>query len=222
MKQWIFDGIITVPIPKWCFDCDNSMTRRSNIILPVPLWWCGLWWHHFDVETITSNLQYRWYHVDDINSQNHNKKSTVVTACCQDTVAPQHYYFSSYIMKFASLSTYALLVAFSPNASSFVPNAARPPASTSISTISFNDVIHASAAARPSSELNLFGSRWRKTRKINSQSGAGKPPITESEVRGLFELWNSALATGDSRIVASRYTKVRRIRCSLFAIAAVI
>ena len=32
--------------------------------------------------------------------------------------------------------------------------------------------------------------------------------ITEKEVRALFELWNSALATGDSRIVASRYIKV--------------
>ena len=32
--------------------------------------------------------------------------------------------------------------------------------------------------------------------------------ITEEEVRALFDLWNSALATGDSRIVASCYTKV--------------
>jgi len=32
--------------------------------------------------------------------------------------------------------------------------------------------------------------------------------ITEEEVRALFDLWNSALATGDSRIVARRYTKV--------------
>lgn len=31
-------------------------------------------------------------------------------------------------------------------------------------------------------------------------------PITESEVRGLFELWNDALATGDSKIVANRYS----------------
>jgi hypothetical protein len=31
--------------------------------------------------------------------------------------------------------------------------------------------------------------------------------ITEKEVRALFELWNSALATGDSRIVADRYIK---------------
>eukprot|EP00804_Cyclotella_cryptica_P007255 CCRYP_017858-RA/>CCRYP_017858-RA protein AED:0.04 eAED:0.04 QI:277/1/1/1/1/0.75/4/1480/212 len=110
-------------------------------------------------------------------------------------------------MKFTSFSTYALLVAFSPNASSFVPSAARPPARSSTSPLSFSDVVHVTAAARPSSELNLFGSRWRKTRQINSQSKAGKAPITESEVRGLFELWNSALATGDSRIVASRYTK---------------
>jgi len=32
-------------------------------------------------------------------------------------------------------------------------------------------------------------------------------PITESEVRNLFELWNDALATGDSSIVANRYSK---------------
>jgi len=32
--------------------------------------------------------------------------------------------------------------------------------------------------------------------------------ITDKEVRALFDLWNSALATGDSRIVARRYTKV--------------
>ena len=30
--------------------------------------------------------------------------------------------------------------------------------------------------------------------------------VTEAEVRSLFYLWNDALATGDSRIVASRYS----------------
>ena len=35
--------------------------------------------------------------------------------------------------------------------------------------------------------------------------------ITETEVRGLFDLWNAALATGDSKVVAGRYTKVRRV-----------
>ena len=33
------------------------------------------------------------------------------------------------------------------------------------------------------------------------------PDITETEVRALFELWNQALATGDSRLVAHRYIK---------------
>lgn len=52
--------------------------------------------------------------------------------------------------------------------------------------------------------LNLLGSRWLSD-KI---SGKADADITEKEVRALFELWNQALATGDSRIVASRYTKV--------------
>jgi len=37
--------------------------------------------------------------------------------------------------------------------------------------------------------------------------------ISEKEVRALFDLWNSALATGDSAVVANRYTKVRGYRC---------
>ena len=113
-------------------------------------------------------------------------------------------------MKFTSISTYTLLLlAFSPGASSFVSNAGRFPARPlSTAPRSFTNVIPVSQVAHSSSELNLFGSRWRKTRQINSESKVGKAPITESEVRGLFELWNSALATGDSRIVASRYTKV--------------
>ena len=32
------------------------------------------------------------------------------------------------------------------------------------------------------------------------------PSLTEPEVRALFQLWNDALATGDSRIVAKRYS----------------
>ena len=57
-------------------------------------------------------------------------------------------------------------------------------------------------------ELNLFGLRlrWCKNNKMSSSIDAD---INEKEVRALFELWNSALATGDSRIVASRYTKVK-------------
>ena len=43
--------------------------------------------------------------------------------------------------------------------------------------------------------------------RFNSDAKANGSGITEDEVRALFSLWNSALATGDSRIVASRYTK---------------
>ena len=32
-------------------------------------------------------------------------------------------------------------------------------------------------------------------------------PITEEEVRGLFQLWNSALATEDPDAVAARYAE---------------
>jgi hypothetical protein len=35
----------------------------------------------------------------------------------------------------------------------------------------------------------------------------GSKDISEPEVRALFNLWNNALATGDSRIVAKRYAK---------------
>ena len=50
-----------------------------------------------------------------------------------------------------------------------------------------------------STELNLFG--------FGKKAAAPADAPTEAEVRALFELWNQALATGDSRIVASRYSK---------------
>ena len=49
--------------------------------------------------------------------------------------------------------------------------------------------------------INLFG--FGKT--VDAPTSTD---ITEKEVRALFELWNSALATGDSRIVANCYTRV--------------
>merc|ERR1711966_132476 len=60
--------------------------------------------------------------------------------------------------------------------------------------------------ARTSTSLDLFGSNWLKARMFNAPAKGGDD-ISEKEVRALFELWNDALATGDSRIVASRYTK---------------
>eukprot|EP00573_Skeletonema_grethae_P003186 CAMPEP_0201687460 /NCGR_PEP_ID=MMETSP0578-20130828/1516_1 /ASSEMBLY_ACC=CAM_ASM_000663 /TAXON_ID=267565 /ORGANISM="Skeletonema grethea, Strain CCMP 1804" /LENGTH=591 /DNA_ID=CAMNT_0048171619 /DNA_START=13 /DNA_END=1788 /DNA_ORIENTATION=+ len=60
--------------------------------------------------------------------------------------------------------------------------------------------------ATSSSALNLFGMNTLKAKMFNKPAKSSAD-INEKEVRALFELWNSALATGDSRIVASRYIK---------------
>ena len=70
-----------------------------------------------------------------------------------------------------------------------------------------NNVSSAARVTRTPTELGLFG--LSKAERFNSPAKSSGD-ISEKEVRALFELWNSALATGDSRIVASRYTKVRR------------
>lgn len=43
--------------------------------------------------------------------------------------------------------------------------------------------------------------------KVSYTPGSAAPAVDEEEVRALFSLWNNALATGDSRIVAKRYAK---------------
>jgi hypothetical protein len=40
-----------------------------------------------------------------------------------------------------------------------------------------------------------------------SSSSSNTQQISEGQVRSLFYLWNDALATGDSRIVARRYAE---------------
>ena len=112
-------------------------------------------------------------------------------------------------MKF---SMFALLLARSANA--FAPSGIASTARLSSTTAaaSLKDLAvnvpggRVQAPTRPATELNLFG--MGKSKKFNS-SAKVDGEITEKEVRALFELWNAALATGDSRIVASRYTKVR-------------
>jgi len=56
--------------------------------------------------------------------------------------------------------------------------------------------------SRNAGESSTALNGWRQ--KIFGKSEA-KSDISESEVRALFSLWNNALATGDSRIVAKRY-----------------
>lgn len=64
-------------------------------------------------------------------------------------------------------------------------------------------VVTAPIAFKPSTtSLNLFGRLFGAKRTI-----APPQEITESQVRGLFYLWNDALATLDSSVVAKRYSK---------------
>ena len=112
-------------------------------------------------------------------------------------------------MKFSSATLLASLFA---TTSAFAP-AATPSGTVLARSASLRDLVTASSvsnpssfsAARKSTEMNLFGRN--KGKSINSKA-AVDGDITPKEVRALFELWNAALATGDSRIVASRYTKV--------------
>ena len=98
-------------------------------------------------------------------------------------------------MKFTTAATLLSLLA---TTSAFAP-----------STTTLQRTISPQVAIRPTTELNLFG--FGKAKKFNKAAKIDGE-ITPKEVRALFELWNAALATGDSRIVASRYTKVRSFR----------
>jgi hypothetical protein len=60
------------------------------------------------------------------------------------------------------------------------------------------------AAPASATELNM-GLRSFFSRKAKVAKSTAGSDITKDEVRALFSLWNNALATGDSRIVASRY-----------------
>ena len=60
--------------------------------------------------------------------------------------------------------------------------------------------------------LSCFEDPLSKAKKLGTKINAkamvkDEHDISEEEVRALFSLWNSALATGDSNIVASRYTE---------------
>mmetsp|Transcript_2685 Transcript_2685/g.3877 ORF Transcript_2685/g.3877 Transcript_2685/m.3877 type:complete len:614 (+) Transcript_2685:136-1977(+) len=83
-------------------------------------------------------------------------------------------------------------------ASAFAPSTRFGAQPSAIKTISVNPVEYVSSTS--STSLNLFKKKFNAPAAVEGE-------ITEAEVRALFSLWNSALATGDSRIVASRYTK---------------
>ena len=57
-----------------------------------------------------------------------------------------------------------------------------------------------------STELNM-GLRSFFSRNKKQTKSTAEPDISKEEVRALFSLWNNALATGDSRLVSSRYAE---------------
>lgn len=112
-------------------------------------------------------------------------------------------------MKFASI---AVAITLAASASAFAPNAGISSTRVATTNSPLSDIVSTSpvATSTRNTELNLFGLKTLKAKVFNSSAKASGD-ITEKEVRALFELWNSALATGDSRIVASRYTKVSHL-----------
>lgn len=86
--------------------------------------------------------------------------------------------------------------AFTPSSISKTVFTSAPRAFRTVATSKFD--------LNTSTSLNLF--QKIKHRKFNSDAKISEEIIDEAQVRALFSLWNSALATGDSRIVASRYT----------------
>ena len=107
-------------------------------------------------------------------------------------------------MKFTS---FILAITLATKATSFVPQAATPLIRSLANKPNEQLVTEAYAIPTSSTSLNLFG--FGASKLASPAEAKGKP--TEAEIRALFELWNSALATGDSRIVASRYTEVSNI-----------
>ena len=98
-------------------------------------------------------------------------------------------------MKFTNSALFAIAaVAATSGVSAFAP------ATPVVSRMSSADVAAPTSATELNMGLRSFFSRKSKIAK--STAGAD---ITKDEVRALFSLWNNALATGDSRLVASRY-----------------
>ena len=62
------------------------------------------------------------------------------------------------------------------------------------------------ASAPPADMLNVLGDPFRADPAITVSKPAATSDISNEEVRALFELWNDALQTGSSTIVASRYS----------------
>lgn len=104
------------------------------------------------------------------------------------------------------LSTnFAIFVAAIGTVHAFTPNAAR---NAQFGVTSTSSPLSVKLGEQSSTSLKVFKRLRNKLSKGKSSAVASSEDlISKEEVRALFSLWNDALATGDSRIVASRYTK---------------
>jgi hypothetical protein len=98
-------------------------------------------------------------------------------------------------MRIAVLSVLAVTAAAF---TSTAPSVSKGGTSSVVNTVRPSFGLYASVANKVSKEDKVQTSS-------TSSSTAKKSDITPEQVRNLFGLWNDALATGDSRIVASRY-----------------
>lgn len=98
-------------------------------------------------------------------------------------------------MKFSTAATFALAAA---GVNAFTP--AFKPAAKAISSSSLNGIFYLDDVYVPTESPDDLPP---------GAIPAMSPPseISEGQVRALFYLWNDALATGDSRIVAKRYSE---------------
>jgi hypothetical protein len=55
--------------------------------------------------------------------------------------------------------------------------------------------------------MGIFSEFFGSSSSSTAPPSVTTPDISEGQVRALFYLWNEALATGDSRIVARRYSE---------------
>jgi hypothetical protein len=100
-------------------------------------------------------------------------------------------------MRIAVLSVLAVsAAAFTSTA----PSVSKGGTSSVMNTVRPSFGLFASVANKVSKEDKV-----QTSSSTSSSSTAKKSDITPEQVRNLFGLWNDALATGDSRIVASRY-----------------
>ena len=92
--------------------------------------------------------------------------------------------------------------------SGFTPAAQNARLGTFVRNVNDSRVSSASSQPASRSALSAWGTGFMTKRKQRKANAAAKSnvQIDEAGVRALFSLWNNALKTGDSRIVASRYT----------------